>query len=61
MSSILPTASAPLTRRSVSLFEPDGACQYLASAAHNLPERFHGPFNHTLRNPVLIVNPDLDP
>lgn len=43
------------------LFERHGACQYLAKVAARLPERFTGPFNHTLRNPILIVNGDLDP
>ena len=46
---------------SVSLWEPDGACQYLAKPAALLPERFAGPFNSTLKNPILIFNPDLDP
>ncbi|EJD40845.1 hypothetical protein AURDEDRAFT_186814 [Auricularia subglabra TFB-10046 SS5] len=43
------------------LFERHGACQYLSKVAQQLPERFTGPFNHTLRNLILIVNGDLDP
>ncbi|KAH7100292.1 Alpha/Beta hydrolase protein [Auriculariales sp. MPI-PUGE-AT-0066] len=46
---------------SVSLFEDDGACQFFAKAAVKLPERFTGPFNQSLRNPILIVSADLDP
>lgn len=46
---------------SVSLQEPDGGCQFLAPMVNQIPERFSGPFNHTLRNPILIANGDLDP
>ena len=38
--------------------EPDAGCQYWPVTP---PERFLGPWNHTLRNPILIANPDLDP
>ncbi|KAH7100289.1 hypothetical protein BKA62DRAFT_706588 [Auriculariales sp. MPI-PUGE-AT-0066] len=52
---------SPRFGMSVSLFEPDGGCQFLAKAGNLQPERFSGPFNKTLKNPILIVNPDLDP
>ncbi|KAF7790649.1 hypothetical protein EIP86_001605 [Pleurotus ostreatoroseus] len=38
---------------SVFTTEPDGGCQYWPVTP---PERFEGPWNHTLRNPILIVS-----
>ncbi len=38
---------------SVFTTEPDGGCQYWPVTP---PERFEGPWNHTLRNPMLIVS-----
>ena len=38
---------------SVSISESDGGCQYWPVRG---PERFTGPWNHTLRNPILIVS-----
>lgn len=43
------------------LDDPDGGCHYLARVAQKVPERFVGPFNHTLSNPILVVNGDMDP
>jgi hypothetical protein len=36
---------------SVVTTEPDSGCQFWPVTP---PERFHGPWNHTLRNPILI-------
>ncbi|EJD40817.1 hypothetical protein AURDEDRAFT_170010 [Auricularia subglabra TFB-10046 SS5] len=52
---------SPRFALSVSLQEPDGGCQFLARVVNQIPERFSGPFNHTLLNPILIANGDLDP
>ncbi|OCH85906.1 hypothetical protein OBBRIDRAFT_797713 [Obba rivulosa] len=38
--------------------EPDAGCQFWPV---NPPERFGGPWNHTLRNPILIVSNTADP
>ena len=38
---------------SVITTEPDAGCQYWPVTP---PERFHGPWNHTLRNPILVVS-----
>lgn len=38
---------------SVGISEPDGGCQFWPVTG---PERFTGPWNHTLRNPMLIVS-----
>lgn len=38
---------------SVSISEPDGGCQFWPVRG---PERFTGPWNHTLANPMLIVS-----
>lgn len=43
------------------IFDPDGGCQYLARVVQKVPGKFTGPFNNTLRNPVLVVNGDMDP
>ncbi|TDL21518.1 hypothetical protein BD410DRAFT_829026 [Rickenella mellea] len=43
---------------SVSISEPDGGCQFWPVRG---PERFVGPWNHTLRNPILIVSNIADP
>lgn len=37
----------------VVVAEPDAGCQYWPVTP---PERFLGPWNHTLRNPVLIIS-----
>ena len=34
--------------------EPDAGCQYWSIPPP--PEQFHGPWNHTLRNPILVVS-----
>lgn len=41
-------------------FEPDGACEFWPTKGHE-PERFTGPFNHTLANPMLILSALTDP
>ncbi len=33
--------------------EPDAGCQYWPVTP---PERFEGPWNHTLRNPMLVIS-----
>lgn len=38
---------------SASISEPDGGCQFWPVTP---PERFIGPWNHTLKNPILIVS-----
>lgn len=38
---------------SVTLSEPDGGCQFWPVKG---PERYTGPWNHTLKNPILIVS-----
>lgn len=38
---------------SLTVTEPDGGCQFWPV---NAPERFTGPWNHTLRNPILVVS-----
>ncbi|KAK7682660.1 hypothetical protein QCA50_014043 [Cerrena zonata] len=38
--------------------EPDAGCQYWP---YTPPERFDGPWNHTLRNPMLIISSTADP
>lgn len=38
---------------SISISEPDGGCQFWPVTP---PERFTGPWNHTLKNPILIVS-----
>ncbi len=38
---------------SVSISEPDGGCQFWPAKPS---ERFTGPWNHTLKNPILIVS-----
>lgn len=38
---------------SISISEPDGGCQFWPVQP---PERFTGPWNHTLKNPILIVS-----
>lgn len=38
---------------SVVTTEPDAGCQYWPVTP---PERFQGPWNHTLRNPILIFS-----
>ncbi|EMD36744.1 hypothetical protein CERSUDRAFT_114655 [Gelatoporia subvermispora B] len=38
--------------------EPDAGCQYWPVTP---PERFDGPWNHTLKNPILIVSNTADP
>ncbi|KAH8116069.1 hypothetical protein DFH11DRAFT_1258135 [Phellopilus nigrolimitatus] len=43
---------------SVSISEPDGGCQFWPVKG---PERFTGPWNHTLKNPILIVSNTADP
>ncbi|EIW53437.1 uncharacterized protein TRAVEDRAFT_74763 [Trametes versicolor FP-101664 SS1] len=42
----------------VVVAEPDAGCQYWPVTP---PERFLGPWNHTLRNPVLIISNTADP
>lgn len=47
--------------------EPDGGCQYWPTnkledvADGTAAERFNGPWNHTLRNPILINSNLADP
>ncbi|EJD54339.1 hypothetical protein AURDEDRAFT_156120 [Auricularia subglabra TFB-10046 SS5] len=41
-------------------FEPDGACEFWPTKGRE-PERFTGPFNHTLANPMLILSALIDP
>ncbi|KAI0343760.1 hypothetical protein BDW22DRAFT_1428303 [Trametopsis cervina] len=43
---------------SVVTTEPDAGCQYWPVTP---PERFQGPWNHTLRNPILIFSNTADP
>ncbi|KAI0772752.1 TAP-like protein-domain-containing protein [Trametes elegans] len=43
---------------SVVVAEPDAGCQYWPVTP---PERFLGPWNHTLRNPILIISNTADP
>lgn len=43
---------------SVMTTEPDGGCQYWPVTP---PERYLGPWNHTLRNPILIVSNTVRP
>ncbi|KAI0325007.1 alpha/beta-hydrolase [Cubamyces sp. BRFM 1775] len=38
--------------------EPDAGCQFWPVTP---PERFQGPWNHTLRNPILIISNTADP
>ncbi|KAH9928020.1 TAP-like protein-domain-containing protein [Epithele typhae] len=38
--------------------EPDDGCEFWPASP---PERFEGPFNSTLRNPILIVSNTVDP
>lgn len=38
---------------SVVTMEPDGGCQYWPVTP---PERFNGPWNHTLKNPMLVLS-----
>ncbi|KAI0079989.1 hypothetical protein K474DRAFT_1591034 [Panus rudis PR-1116 ss-1] len=38
--------------------EPDSGCQYWPVSP---PERFIGPWNHTLRNPMLVISNTADP
>lgn len=45
---------------SVTLIEPDGGCQF-HPASGKTPERFTGPWNSTLRTPMLIVSNTADP
>ncbi|KAI5479164.1 alpha/beta-hydrolase [Pseudohyphozyma bogoriensis] len=45
---------------SVTLIEPDGGCQFWP-ASGKTPERFTGPWNATLRTPMLIVSNTADP
>ncbi|KAI0634190.1 TAP-like protein-domain-containing protein [Trametes polyzona] len=42
----------------VVVSEPDAGCQFWPVTP---PERFLGPWNHTLRNPILIVSNTADP
>ncbi|KAI0372413.1 hypothetical protein BV20DRAFT_991265 [Pilatotrama ljubarskyi] len=42
----------------VVISEPDAGCQFWPVTP---PERFLGPWNHTLRNPMLIISNTLDP
>ncbi|KLO10589.1 hypothetical protein SCHPADRAFT_510397 [Schizopora paradoxa] len=43
---------------STTISEPDGGCQFWPVRG---PERFTGPWNHTLSNPILIVSNTADP
>jgi len=43
---------------SVITTQPDSGCQYWPVVPS---ERFHGPWNQTLRNAILIVSPAVDP
>lgn len=45
---------------SVSLAEPDGGCQFWP-ASGKAPERFTGPWNATLKTPMLIISNTADP
>ncbi|KAH7100472.1 Alpha/Beta hydrolase protein [Auriculariales sp. MPI-PUGE-AT-0066] len=51
---------SPRFGMSTWLYEKDGMCQYLRSV-QRIPERFTGPWNATLRTPMLITSNDLDP
>ncbi|KAK4698292.1 hypothetical protein P7C70_g7988, partial [Phenoliferia sp. Uapishka_3] len=44
---------------SINLIEPDGGCQYWPATSP--PERFIGPWNATLKTPMLIVSNTADP
>ena len=43
---------------SISISEPDGGCQFWPVRG---PERFEGPWNHTLSNPILIISNTVRP
>ncbi|KZO93914.1 hypothetical protein CALVIDRAFT_539564 [Calocera viscosa TUFC12733] len=43
---------------SILTAEPDASCDYWPVAP---PERFTGPWNHTLRNPILVMSNTADP
>ncbi|KAL8283847.1 hypothetical protein RQP46_005279 [Phenoliferia psychrophenolica] len=45
---------------SINLIEPDGGCQFWP-ASGKAPERFTGPWNATLKTPMLIVSNTADP
>lgn len=45
---------------SLPSIEPDGACEFWPTKGRE-PERFAGPWNHTLAHPMLILSALIDP